>query len=166
MFTHLLTCPGPIRGPHSKIYQLFTIISISKVLNFFIFFLNWYNNGAQIETVNKRCDRKSPEIDERFVDDFAITVPDARRITEVLQLTLCTNLHLWRWFNQIITTSTGQLVKCGRRAKTETRNSECLDKWKIKLQPTTRKVSNSVKKICHQPLAEPLKYRKWHIKWP
>jgi len=53
---------------------------------------------------------KSPEVNEWFIDDFAVTVPDTRCITEVLQLTLATDLNLGRRFNEIVTTTADQLI--------------------------------------------------------
>ena len=79
--------------------------------------------------------RRSPEIDKRFVDDFAVTVPDARRGAEVGQLLFSVNLHLRRRLDEIVATTTAErLVEGGRQTKAEARHAECLDERKIKLQ--------------------------------
>ena len=89
--------------------------------------------------------KKSPEINERFVDDFTITVPDARGVTEILQLALSADPHLRGRFPDVITTTHSQLIKCRRRTKTETRHSECLDERKIELQQTRKNVKQILK---------------------
>jgi len=93
--------------------------------------------------------KNSPEINERFVNDFAVTVPDARRVTEILQLTLRADPHLGGGFPEVVTATTGQLIKRRRRTKTETRHSECLNERKIKLQQTTRKITKQTAQLCY-----------------
>jgi len=53
----------------------------------------------------------SPEVNERFLDDFAVTVPDARRVAEILQLTFSADPHLRRGLTKVVTRAYSQLVQ-------------------------------------------------------